>query len=68
MKLFQPNINERGRALRAFGGLILILAAVATWLHSQIGAAVLTSIALFMFFEAGRGWCAARACGIKTPL
>ena len=24
--------------------------------------------ALFMFFEAGRGWCAARACGIKSSL
>ena len=68
MKSFQPNINSRGRAVRAFGGLIFTIAAVATWSHSHTGAAVFAALALFMFFEASRGWCAARACGIKTPL
>ncbi len=68
MKLFQPNINSPGRALRGFGGLIFTLAAAATSFHSEIGAAVFAAIALLLFFEAGRGWCAARACGIKTPL
>ena len=68
MKPFQPNINSRGRALRAFGALIFALGAAATWSHSRIGSAVFAGIAIFMFFEAGRGWCAARACGIKTPL
>lgn len=68
MKLFQPNINSRGRAFRAFGGLIFTLAAAVTSSSSEIGAAILAAVALFMFFEAGRGWCAARACGIRTPL
>ena len=68
MKLLQPNIDSRGRAFRALGGVIFSLAAAATWRFSRVGATAFTLSALFMFFEAGRGWCAARACGIKTPL
>jgi hypothetical protein len=68
MKLFQSNIAFGGRAFRAFGGVIFILAALATRPYSRVGAAILAVTALIMFFEAGRGWCIARACGFKTPL
>src|SRR4051812_39576891 len=68
MKMLQPNIDSRGRALRAAGALFLTIASGASWPHSRVAAAALGSGALFMFFEAARGWCAARACGIKTPL
>ena len=68
MKRFEPNINSVGRLLRASGGLFFTLGAVLAWPHSHFGATLLAVAALFMFFEAGRGWCAARACGINTPL
>jgi len=66
--MFQPNINSRGRALRACGGCAFAVAGAATWPHSRVAAGAFGLIAAFMFFEAARGWCAARACGIKTPL
>lgn len=33
-----------------------------------IAVAVLTLMGLFQLFEARRGWCVVRACGIRTPL
>ncbi len=67
MKMFSQNIEPRGRAIRAVVGAIFAIACVATWPHSRVAAAVFGLTAAFMFFEAARGWCAARACGIKTP-
>ena len=32
-----------------------------------VGVALIAAAA-FMFFEAARGWCAARACGLKTQI
>lgn len=64
---FSPNIDNQGRLIRALGALGLFGGAwfafgVATWL----GIAMLASGG-FVAFEALRGWCALRACGIKTP-
>jgi hypothetical protein len=65
-KLLQPNIGRTGRLIRGLIGLALLGVAVAVhplhWLAS-------TGIALgglFCLFEALRGWCIARACGVKT--
>ena len=66
--MLKPNIDNRGRVARAVGGLLFLVAASFVWPHSVWGAAILAAVAFFMFFEAARGWCAARACGIKTPL
>ena len=71
-----PNIDGRGRAVRARGGWILLSVAVLVavlWPRPwSVGGwvAVLSPAAggLFMLFEARKGWCAVRACGIKTPL
>ena len=65
---FSPNIENKGRVLRGVGALALIVGAgfgftVSVWL----GAALLAS-GLFVAFEALRGWCVMRACGIKTKL
>jgi hypothetical protein len=68
MKILQPNIDPRGRALRAVASGIFAIASVASWPHSGVATALFGVTAAFMFFEAARGWCAARACGIKTPL
>ena len=65
---FSRNIDNKGRLLRGIGALALLVGAgfgftVSVWL----GIALLTS-GVFVAFEALRGWCALRACGIKTKL
>ena len=66
--LFSPNIGNKGRLVRGCGALVLLAAAgfgftVSVWLG-----AVLLGAGAFVLFEALRGWCALRACGIKTKL
>ena len=69
MKSFlSPNIDTKGRVIRGVGALALLVGAgfgftVSVWL----GLALLAS-GLFVGFEALRGWCFLRACGIKTKL
>lgn len=65
---FTPNIDLKGRLVRGLMGLALIIGAfwsleVSAWL-----AGLLTVGGLFGLFEAFRGWCLARACGLKTKL
>ena len=36
-----------------------------SWLRLEVALAAAAS--LFMLFEAAAGWCAARACGLRTP-
>jgi hypothetical protein len=64
---FAPNISRTGRWLRGLsgllalaGGLYLALASGQSWGWFIVAAGV------FMLYEALRGWCLARACGIKT--
>jgi hypothetical protein len=65
---FSRNIGNQGRLVRGLGALGLLIGAgycfsVSAWL----GLAVL-AWGIFVAFEALRGWCALRACGIKTRL
>ena len=65
---FSRNIGSKGRLIRGFIAFALLVGAgfgfvVSTWL----GAALVSS-GVFVAFEALRGWCALRACGIKTRL
>lgn len=65
---FSPNISNQGRLVRGIGALGLFVSAwfgfgIATWLGL-----VLVASGGFVAFEALRGWCALRACGIKTKL
>lgn len=66
-KLFSPNIGRAGRIAR---GLCGIAALAAAWIFKEhvLAAILLCGSGLFMLFEAFRGWCVARACGIKTPI
>jgi hypothetical protein len=66
MQLLRKNIGSGGRLIRAGGAVALGLAAAFTWAHSHTTAVVLGAVAAFVAFEAGRGWCALRACGVKT--
>ena len=66
--LFPRNIGNTGRLVRGLGALALIIGGgfgffVSVWLG-----AVLVLLGVFVLFEALRGWCVMRACGIKTRL
>jgi len=66
--LFPHNLSNTGRIVRALGALALLIGAgfgffVSVWL----GVALAVS-GVFVLFEALRGWCLLRACGLKTRL
>lgn len=65
---FARNIDNPGRLVRGLAALVLLVAAgfgfaVFAWL----GLGLLVA-GIFVGFEALRGWCVMRACGIKTRL
>ena len=65
-KFFAPNIDQKGRLIRASIALGFFVAAgfgmvFSVWLGIVLGVA-----GIFTAIEALRGWCIARACGIKT--
>jgi type IV secretory pathway VirB2 component (pilin) len=66
VKSSQPNIGPTGRWLRAAVGIVLL--GVAWWAVGQDRrlAALLAVLGVFCLYEAARGWCLLRACGIKT--
>jgi hypothetical protein len=67
-KFFRPNISRNGRIVRALISVALLLAGIlATGMHWAVRASCVGA-GLFVTFEAMRGWCALRACGIKTRL
>ncbi|HMJ05195.1 MAG TPA: DUF2892 domain-containing protein [Chthoniobacterales bacterium] len=63
----KQNIESRGRLARAGLGIIALLAAACLVPQNKWLAAIFLGVGLFTLFEAARGWCAVRACGIKTP-
>ena len=66
-QFFAPNISGFGRWLRGVSSLACLAGAVYLYLHDQraLGLAF-GAIGLFTLYEALRGWCVLRACGIKT--
>jgi hypothetical protein len=69
------NIDQAGRSIRYRNGVGLVgLGVVAAWVTSRFNdgvapwlvGGVLVAGGLFAWFEASRGWCAARALGFKT--
>ncbi len=67
-KFFSPNIDTRGRLVRGAGGIALLILGFALSSVSWIAAVIVLVSAGFVLFEALRGWCVMRACGIKTKL
>jgi hypothetical protein len=67
-KLFAPNLQSEGR--RARGALAFMFGAVALAVipFSRRLSILLFFAAIFTAFEAVRGWCVLRACGIKTQV
>lgn len=63
---FSRNIDRRGRLLRGLSAIVLLAAALfARPLSMWLSLALLVS-GIFSLFEALRGWCVLRACGIRT--
>jgi hypothetical protein len=67
-KLFAPNIGRAGRVARAIWGVALIGAGILLFSRSRLVCVLLLAGGAFAVFEAARGWCVMRACGIKTKL
>ena len=68
MKFFASNIGRCGRISRAvLGGILVIAGVVLAWVAWWACVALLVA-GVFTLFEAARGWCLLRACGIKTRL
>ena len=63
----KPNIEKTGRIARGGISLIFLLAAGVLVPYTAPLAVIFLLVGLFTLFEALRGWCAVRACGIKTP-
>jgi Protein of unknown function (DUF2892) len=67
-KFFSPNLETRGRLVRGVGGIAFVAVGVAMWGVNLMAAVILIISGGFMLFEAVRGWCVMRACGLKTKL
>lgn len=67
-QFFVRNIETKGRLVRASIGLVLLISAAIAVKVSLWLAGLLAVAGIFAIFEALRGWCLARACGIKTKL
>jgi len=65
-QFFQPNIKRQGRIARGvIGSLCLIVGIILVDFVLWLGL-IFVVAGLFAIYEAVRGWCLARACGIKT--
>ena len=67
-RFFDPNIDRTGRLVRGGMSAALFIAAVVATQYSWLLALILFASGAFVLVEALRGWCALRACGIKTKL
>jgi hypothetical protein len=66
--IFSRNIDNKGRLVRGFGALTLFVGAGFGFTWSGWLGVGLLALGVFVAFEALRGWCFLRACGIKTKL
>ena len=64
----KQNIDSKGRVARGGMAAVFLLAGACLISEASVLAAIFVLIGLFCAFEAWIGWCAVRACGVKTPL
>ena len=65
---FRPNIRRSGRIARGVIGAICLIAGIVLVDESLTVGLILVAAGLFAIFEAIRGWCLVRACGLKTKV
>lgn len=63
---FGRNLDNRGRIARAITGALLLISGLIACGHNIWLCVALIVSGGFVLFEAARGWCVMRACGIKT--
>ena len=67
-KFFSRNIDRRGRIARAIFDGLEIIGGLFLVRYSRWACVLLLLFGAFALYEALRGWCILRACGIKTRL
>ncbi|MCU0771565.1 MAG: DUF2892 domain-containing protein [Verrucomicrobia bacterium] len=67
-KFFAPNLETRGRIVRGVAAILLLLGALYALTEAWWLGLILLVCGGFTLFEAVRGWCVVRACGVKTRL
>jgi len=65
---FRPNLKRQGRIARGVIGTLCLIAGIVTVDFKLWLGLIFVAAGLFAIFEALRGWCIARACGIKTKI
>lgn len=66
--LFSRNISNTGRLVRGLCSVALLIGAVFGFGVSKWLGVALAVSGVFVLFEALRGWCVLRACGVKTRI
>jgi len=67
-KFFGRNLETRGRVFRGVVAVLLVLGGIYALTQIWWLGLILLASGGFVLFEALRGWCIMRACGIKTRL
>jgi len=67
-RFWHRNLDIRGRLVRGVLGAISLIAGIIMADYKLWLCLVLVALGLFAIFEAARGWCLMRACGIRTKL
>jgi hypothetical protein len=67
-RFFSSNLERKGRVFRGVMALGLGIGAWFAFGVSRLFGVVLIIATAFTLFEAARGWCVLRACGLKTRL
>ena len=65
---FSRNIGNRGRLARALTGIALIITGLVVSAPDRWVCFALVASGGFVVYEAARGWCVMRACGIRTKI
>jgi hypothetical protein len=65
---FRPNIGRQGRFARGVIGTLCLIAGIIVVDFKLWLGLIFVVAGLFAIYEALRGWCFARACGIKTKI
>ena len=65
-RFFSRNLDFRGRMARGVIGTLCLVAGIIIAGDYSLWGLIFVVAGLFAIFESIRGWCIARACGIKT--
>ena len=65
---FRPNLKRTGRIARGVIGTLCLVAGIVVAGDYSLWGLFLVVAGLLAIFEALRGWCLVRACGIKTKI